>query len=577
VLTGPFIEREMRTAWRRQNPVNVRFWLAVGGFAVSLFFMFFNPGQLGTIGSEMHQLLFWAGIILIFQVPRTTAGMFAEDRRNGTLGLLFLCGIRPAELFTGKLLGAVLIAYTHLLGLFPFLAIAFLVGGVSIKLFVATLACLPALLFFAFAVCTLASVLTEDESAAQFMAYVLSAVICLATPAVFWVNGIFSDTQTMSRDWLALSPAFPAFVVGSGLGGGTSEQFWAGCAMTLIWSLLCLGIAGAVVVRVWRDRPKDAGYISWWAQAQSWWRGDQAWRRRLARRWLDSHPFTWIATRDRRQVNLAWLVIGTLLVLWAVACWCWPQRWPGPANFFLTCTALNLALHWLALFAAAKTIGTQRADGSLELLLSTPLKEADIVTDQLLALRNQFRPVAGAVIGVELLMMIAGWLMRDWSVLAAIIYFSLWAVIIRWTAVYAGTYRFTLTCFWDSLVSGRPAYVAGRSLWEPFALGWWLWFIAMLTRNFKPGSRINPLAFPEGNYIELLLLVVGILCLFIYFKRQGESQRDREQLLNTMLRRVAEEPPPEPSDPRFKDWNSGEPFPEAPPARGTGRNEAPAK
>ena len=82
-------------AWRRQNPTKLRFWLAVAGFAASLFFMWFNPGRGGnTLGSELHKLLFWAGIILIFQVPRTTAGMFAEERRNDTLGLLFLTDLR---------------------------------------------------------------------------------------------------------------------------------------------------------------------------------------------------------------------------------------------------------------------------------------------------------------------------------------------------------------------------------------------------------------------------------------------------------------------------------------------------
>lgn len=560
VQTRPFIEREMRVAWRQQNPVKLRFWLAAGGFAASLFFMLFNPGRLGTVGSEMHKLLCWIAIILIFQVPRTTAGLFADDRRNDTLGLIFLSGIRPGEFFVGKLLGTALVAFTHLLGLFPFLAIAFLVGGVSIKLFVATLVCLPLLLLFAFAVSTLASVLADDDSAALFLALALGGVICLAAPVGYWANGIFSDVQTLSRDWLTLSPAFPAFVVVSGLGGGTAEQFWAGCGMTLVWSLVCLSVAGAVVMRVWRDRPSDASRPTWRTRWQAYWRGDSKWRRGLTERWLESHPFTWLASRDRRLVNLAWLVVVVVMTLWVAACWCWPQRWPGTVNFLLTCVVLNLTLHWLTLFAAGKTIGDHRVDGSLELLLTTPLEEAAIVQGQLLALRDQFRPVALSVIGIELVMMAAGFMMRQWTWLAAVIYVTIWASLIVWTAWYAGRYQFVLTCFWDSLVCGRPMYAIGRRTGSISM--WLLWALFMFGRKLTPGGRANPTAFPEGTYVEMLLVGVGVICVVIQYLKQKEKHR--EQLLISSMRQIAEEPPPEPSDPRFKHWESGEPFPPHP-------------
>jgi ABC-type transport system involved in cytochrome c biogenesis permease component len=564
VLTGPFIERELRVAWRRQNPTKLRFWLAVGGIAVSLFFMWFNPSRgKNALGSELHKLLFWAGIILIFQVPRTTAGLFAEERRNDTLGLLFLCGIRPGELFVGKLLGVALIAYTHLLGLFPFLAIAFLVGGVSIKLFTATLVCLPLLLLFAFAVSTLASVLTDDDSAALFVALLLGGVICLATPVVFWANGSFSDVQTLSRDWLALSPAFPAYVVASGLGGGTPAQFWTGCAMTLIWSLICLGAAGAIMTRSWRDRPDGAAGASWRTRWQACWHGDFAWRRRLAARWLDSHPFAWLAARDRRLVNLAWLVIGALMALWLAACWCWPRHWPGTLNFLLTSIVLNLALRWVTLFAAAKTISHHRNEGSLELLLTTPLKEADIVEGQLLALRNQFRPVALAVIGIELVMMLAGFLIRDWTLAAGVVYGLIWCAIVGWMASYAGSYRFALTSFWDGLVCGRPVFVAWRLSGFSISPLWLGWMFLVFGRSLKSIRGLGGQHFPEGNITEIILLLVGGLLVVTSSLAWRREHRLREQRLLTEMRSLATEPLPETSDPRFKEWKSGERFPES--------------
>jgi hypothetical protein len=300
---------------------------------------------------------------------------------------------------------------------------------------------------------------------------------------------------------------------------------------------------------------------SWRSRWRDWWRGNFAWHRRLATRWLDSHPFTWLAARDRRLVNLAWLVVGGLMTFWLVACWCWPRHWPGTLNFFLTCIVLNLALRWVTLFAAAKTIGDHRGDGSLELLLTTPLKVADIVQGQLLALRNQFRPVALAVIGIELVMVLAGFLMRDWTLAAAVIYALIWGAIIGWTATYCGSYRFALTSFWDGLVCGRPVFVAWRLSGFSMSPMWLAWMFLVFGRSLKSIRGLGGQNFPEGNIGEIVLLFVGGLLVLASSFAWRREHHLREHRLLTEMRSLATEPLPETSDPRFKEWKSGERFP----------------
>ena len=88
-----------------------------------------------TVGRELHQLLCLGGLYVVVRAPLLTAGVLAEERRNQTLGLLFLSGLSGGEVFMSKFLSAVLVAFTDLLAIFPMFALPFLIGGVSFDLF----------------------------------------------------------------------------------------------------------------------------------------------------------------------------------------------------------------------------------------------------------------------------------------------------------------------------------------------------------------------------------------------------------------------------------------------------------
>ena len=58
------------------------------------------------------------GLLACASIPASVAGVISEERRNRTLGLLFLAGLGPLEVFFGKLLGAAVIAMSDLLSSF---------------------------------------------------------------------------------------------------------------------------------------------------------------------------------------------------------------------------------------------------------------------------------------------------------------------------------------------------------------------------------------------------------------------------------------------------------------------------
>jgi hypothetical protein len=105
--------------------------LVAGG--VTLFFLILlglhSRRQLGT--ALFHLLFALACGNVILRGFGLTADLLSEERRNGTLGLLVLTGLKPLEIFTHKLMGAAFLTAYGLLGALPFFAIPFLAGGVS--------------------------------------------------------------------------------------------------------------------------------------------------------------------------------------------------------------------------------------------------------------------------------------------------------------------------------------------------------------------------------------------------------------------------------------------------------------
>ena len=175
----PIIERELRVALRKGQPARRRVKVAMIAAGGALLYTFLAQiGGSNRAGAHLHLIFCLAGFYTVIRAPQLTAGLFSKERREQTLGLLFLSGLSAGEVFLSKLVSAVAIAFTDLLAIFPMLALPFLMGGVSFEVFLATITCLPNLLLFALTVSLLASVLTEDDGAAVLLSLLLAAVVC---------------------------------------------------------------------------------------------------------------------------------------------------------------------------------------------------------------------------------------------------------------------------------------------------------------------------------------------------------------------------------------------------------------
>ena len=128
---GAVFGRELRTSARSAFTYYLR---AVGVAALlgaCLFYGLehgFAPAMGSPLFGSLHRTLFFA-IWLV--VPILTADCISRERREGTLGLLFLTGLTGSEIVLAKGLVHGVRAFTLLASIIPVLAIPFLLGGLT--------------------------------------------------------------------------------------------------------------------------------------------------------------------------------------------------------------------------------------------------------------------------------------------------------------------------------------------------------------------------------------------------------------------------------------------------------------
>src|SRR5437899_8438709 len=126
----PVITRELRAQARQPFTFALRLFGVGAMLAVaSLFALQYaaGPSQGALMFRYLHLTLFLTIWIL---VPLSAADCISRERREGTLGLLFLTPLKATDIVIAKSLAHGLRALTLLLAILPVFTISFLMGGV---------------------------------------------------------------------------------------------------------------------------------------------------------------------------------------------------------------------------------------------------------------------------------------------------------------------------------------------------------------------------------------------------------------------------------------------------------------
>ncbi len=183
----PIVQRELRAAARRKSTFRIRWWtalLAMAACFVVLGFVWLTRSR-ATYGNPVFTLLtgyalglsFLAGVLF-------TADALSQEKREGTLGLLFLSNLKGYDVVLGKFLATSLNAFYGLLALLPVTGIPLVLGGVTGGEFFRMSLALFNALFFSLAIGLGTSAFMQDEQRARALTLALLLFLIGGLPAL---------------------------------------------------------------------------------------------------------------------------------------------------------------------------------------------------------------------------------------------------------------------------------------------------------------------------------------------------------------------------------------------------------
>jgi len=344
----PVIERELRAEARN----SYHHWLRLTSATAVLIYFYLiarnYEGPAPWLGRRLFHALMQSSVVMTLAVtPLLTADCLSREKREGTLGLLFLTPLTSLEIVVGKSLVHLLRAMTVLAALAPFFVVPMLLGGVPIGLVVAA-----------------------------FLANVAAALIGLGAGLIAssrnseWTRAIvWAEVLAASFVSLLAAVGLASFVVSGTFGGAIF--------------LVCVGTVGSGIVihdaasRLkghWQRELIEPPQPRWtrnFADSQ-FWRGVFQWN---TARTLDRNPIAWLQEYSwtARLTKWGWLVLAIVGEVF------------GPQN-------VMWVLIGAIAFAAAASFRREQEIGSLELLLVTPLREWQLIKGRLWGIFCHFLP-----------------------------------------------------------------------------------------------------------------------------------------------------------------------------------------
>jgi ABC-type transport system involved in multi-copper enzyme maturation permease subunit len=441
---GPVFANEWLTTSRRWQVYAGRaFFVGVLLVGLSSVFVSHLGGQtfstiqaMAEVGRGFFRAIVFTQLsLVILAAPAATAGSICQDRSSGKLGQLLATDLSDAEIILGKLVARLVPVLGLVCCALPVLALCTLLGGVDPLALAGTFLITLCLGVFG---CTLAfafSIWASKPYEVILAAYAVFMVWLLAIPvwdllAFLWRFPSWPDWTTWSHPfYLAFAPYMQPGKVGV-------VDYLAFAAAVLIISAVLLAVAirkmraaitnetGRSPSRIWAPGILDLS-IS---------------RRGIAfagAHLLDDNPVLWYEMHRRQHttwvralIALYFLLAIVFTVLAAIDCF-----WMGGMNRgFLSAhvVAFQVVIGLpLLLLSASTSLVEERARGSLDVLLATPVTTRSIV---LAKWRGAFRDLPRILLLPALVAGILAWQNETWPSLAWLV-LSVMSAAVFWTSV----------------------------------------------------------------------------------------------------------------------------------------------
>src|SRR5882724_4859122 len=388
----PIVERELRAAARRKSTYRIRSWTAVLAIIISFFsLMFFWLMRGGaSLGNTLFTYLtgYAFGLSLLAGVF-LTADCLSEEKREGTLGLLFLTDLHGYDVVLGKFVAMLLSALYGLLALLPITALPLLLGGVTVDEFWRTALALVNALFVSLAGGIWVSAFARDAQRAMGSAVVLILILVAGLPALAGVTSLVRVSQPLSfLSWV--SPFYAFSYASAALYVNHTGKFWGTLAASQMLGWVFVALASRALPLRWQEGAVEARSVSLFDRVVRRGRGEPENRAKARQNLLPINPILWLAGAEPGLRRLTWVIVlvwaGVVVLVSAFA-----HRelgtlmldWYGARPF-------GFLLKALFAFQVCRFFAEARRNGALEMLRCTPLTNREILRGQSIAARRAF-------------------------------------------------------------------------------------------------------------------------------------------------------------------------------------------
>jgi ABC-type transport system involved in multi-copper enzyme maturation permease subunit len=396
----PIVGRELRMASRRAGTYWLRCFAAAGALALGCITFLWSasvgPGQMGLhVFTALSVVAF--GFSLLAGVLMT-ADCLSQEKREGTLGLLFLTDLKAYDVVLGKLAATSLHAIFGLVAIFPVLGLPMVLGGVTGREFGRLLLVFGGTLFFSLNLGMLISAHSGSSRQAFTRGFLCVAAFTAVFPLLQWSLEVWSKTTRAEfLSWPSPACAFVnAFETNYAAPRGPLN-FWMSLTLILLAGIASLAWTNFAVPRSWREKDEAT------REGRNNHKNAGAVRGKVYR----ENPVYWLAMGDGTggsHVNRT--------LFWAVPIW---FLFLAGAVFsrlniqsFVVCLCISYVLHvWVKIVLvteASQRMFQERQSGALELLLVTPISAREIVAGQSRALKTHFHRAFITLCAVNFLM-----------------------------------------------------------------------------------------------------------------------------------------------------------------------------
>lgn len=414
----PIIARELRIQARLTSTYWLRV-LGVGSLLLTALYFAKSEGLGPNLGGRLFSYLNFTMFCSIWiLVPLFTADCLSREKREGTLGLLFLTPLKARHIVLAKVLAQALRALVLWLVVLPVLTIPFLLGGVSWKEAAMSVLINFSCICWALAAGLLASSVCRVWLRSLLCAGILSATFLLSflfasgvglllmlwtlnnpSSSIFNLIGnnpdeFFRETFNMVTGyqgyWGAIFQGASPLIIRQLL---KLEAIIAAFSILLLFAAILLAAIG--VRRGWRDRPVSRLQL-WFNRRMCTPVIGVSFFRRWMRHKLEHNPIGWLEQRTWTGRMVTWGWFAVMISLYSLAF--------RDTGFHRAFEALQ---HFLALLligslavAAAGSFRRERETGLLELLLVSPTTESQIIGGRLRGLWGQFLPALLVLVAI---------------------------------------------------------------------------------------------------------------------------------------------------------------------------------